>query len=110
MWQIRYDSPNDACGYDLIFCDEFGNEIHIEVKTNSSSKSYLDFYITENELNKLMTDDNYYIYYLFDIKENPKCHIINKKEILNRKDEFFQPVLYKVNIDVVENNKDGEKM
>lgn len=96
---------NDAIGYDINSFDENGNEIHIEVKTNSSNKSYLDFYITDNELNHLMTDENYYIYYLFNIKGKPKCHIINKKDILNRKEDFFQPVIYKVNIDVIEKNK-----
>lgn len=97
---------NDACGYDIRSFDENGNEIHIEVKTNSSNKKYLDFYITQNELEHLMQDENYYIYYLFDIKnKHPKCHIINKQDILDRKSEFIQPVIYKVNIDVMEKTK-----
>ena len=97
---------NDACGYDIRSFDEKGNEIHIEVKTNSSNKKYLDFYITQNELDHLMKDENYYIYYLFDIKnKHPKCHIINKQDILDRKNEFFQPVIYKVDIDVLEKTK-----
>ena len=95
---------NDASGHDIDSFDEHGNEIHIEVKTNSGNKSYLDFYITNNELEHLMSDDNYYIYYLFNIKGKPKCHILNKKDLLNRKEEFFQPVIYKVNIDVLEKN------
>ena len=52
-----------------------------------------------------MGDENYYIYYLFNIKGKPKCHIINKEDILKRKEEFFQPVIYKVNIDVLEKDK-----
>lgn len=96
---------NDAIGYDINSFDEKGNEIHIEVKTNSNNKTYLDFYITENELKHLMDDENYYIYYLFNIKGKPKCHIINKEDILKRKEEFFQPVIYKVNIDVLEKAK-----
>lgn len=97
---------NDAEGYDIISFDEHGNEIHIEVKTNSNNKTYLDFYITANELEHLMKDDKYYIYYLFNIKGKPRCHIINKKDILDKKQEFFQPVIYKVNIDVREKNKE----
>ena len=93
---------NDAIGYDIISYDDKGNEIHIEVKTNSSNKSYLDFYITDNELQHLIDEDNYYIYYLFNIKGKPKCHIINKKKILKNNKEFFQPVIYKVNVDVLE--------
>lgn len=93
---------NDALGYDINSFDENGNEIHIEVKTNSNNKSYLDFYITDNELKHLIEEDNYYIYYLYNIKGKPKCHIINKKDILAKQDEFFQPVIYKVNVDVSE--------
>ena len=52
-----------------------------------------------------MDDENYYIYYLFNIKGKPKCHIINKEDILKRKEEFFQPVIYKVNIYVLEKDK-----
>lgn len=101
---------NDACGYDVCSFDEKGNEIHIEVKTNSSSKTCLDFYITQNELEHLIEDENYYIYYLFNIKsKHPKCHIINRQDILDRKDEFFQPVIYKINIDVLEKNKKTHK-
>ena len=89
---------NDAQGYDIISFDEYGKEIHIEVKN-----SYLDFYITENELKHLKEEDNYYIYYLFNIKKGePKCHIINRDAILKKEKDFFQPVIYKVNIDVLE--------
>ncbi len=95
-----YICENDAIGYDIVSYDEMGKEIHIEVKTNSGNQKYLDFYISDNELNTMLIDDSYYIYYLFNIKGKPKCHIINKQKILERKEEFFQPVIYKVNIDV----------
>lgn len=93
---------NDAIGYDIDSFDNNGNPIHIEVKTNSGNKSYLDFYITDNELQHLINDSNYYIYYLFNIKGKPKCHIINREMILKNNKEFFQPVIYKVNVDVLE--------
>lgn len=92
---------NDAIGYDINSFDENGNEIHIEVKTNSSNTSYLDFYISDNELQHLKEDNNYYIYYLYNIKKKPKCHIINKKVLLEKEQDFFQPVIYKVSIDVL---------
>lgn len=95
-------NDNDGIGYDIDSFDEKGNPIHIEVKTNSSNKSYLDFYITDKELQKLIEENNYYIYYLFNIKGKPKCHIINKEMILKNNKEFFQPVIYKVNVDVLE--------
>lgn len=99
--QVRI-CDNDAIGYDIVSFDENRNEIHIEVKTNSSNKSFVDFYITDNELKHLIEDENYYIYYLYNIKRKPKCHIINKEMILRNNKEFFQPVIYKVNIDVLE--------
>ena len=69
---------------------------------SGNNNSYIDFYITDNELQHLISEDNYYIYYLFNIKGSPKCHIINKENILKNDKEFFQPVIYKVNIDVLE--------
>ena len=90
---------NDAIGYDIISFDDNGNEIHIEVKTNCSNCSYLDFYITDNELQRLKEDENYYIYYLYDIKKKPKYHIINKKMLLEK--DFLQPVIYRASIDVL---------
>lgn len=92
---------NDAIGYDINSFDENGNEIHIEVKTNSGkSNKNIEFYLTYNELSKMKQDDKYYIYYLYDIKGKTKCHIVNKKILLENKEEYLQPVTYKVNIDV----------
>lgn len=95
-------SENDAIGYDILSFDEEGNEIHIEVKTNSSNNSYIDFYISDNELQHLMEEDNYYIYYLYNIKGKPKVHIVNKKSILQNDKDFFKPVIYRVSVDVQE--------
>lgn len=92
---------NDAQGYDIISFDENRNEIHIEVKTNSSSnKNTMDFYLTNREYIKLCEEPNYYIYYLFDIKTKPKYHIVNKKELLKNKD-YLKPVVYKISVDII---------
>ena len=47
------------------FYDGEGNEMHIEVKTSSSEREMLDFYLTYNELNGLRNDGKYFIYYLY---------------------------------------------
>ena len=99
--QVRI-CENDAIGYDIESYDANGNEIHIEVKTNSRNTSYLDFYITDNELEHFTKDDNYYIYYLYNIQGKTKCHVIDKESMLSRKQEFFKPVIYKVSIDIEE--------
>lgn len=91
---------NDAIGYDIVSYNNQGQEIHIEVKTNSGNKPYLDFYITDNELQHLKEEENYYIYYLYNIKGKPMCHIVDKEMILKREKEYLHPVIYKVNINV----------
>lgn len=94
-------SDNDAAGYDIISYNPDGTKKHIEVKTNSgSSNKVMDFYLTDNELNKMENDPYYNLYYLFNIKKNPKIHIVNKKILSEQKNVLLQPVLYKVTIDV----------
>lgn len=94
-------AENDALGYDIISYDLEGNEKHIEVKTNSNSNSKLmTFYLTENELETMYNDPSYNIYYLYNIKDKPKVHIVNKEILLQNKSVYFKPILYKVSIDV----------
>ena len=94
----KVSGNNDNIGYDIVSYDLKGNEKHIEVKTKSSKKEMLDFYITENELKVAKNDKKHEIYYLFDItSKNPKLHIVDKKQFKN---EYLKPVLYKVNVDV----------
>lgn len=94
-------SDNDSVGFDIVSYNQDGTEKHIEVKTNSgSSNKIMDFYLTDNELEKMDNDPCYNLYYLFNIKKNPKIHIVNKKILLEQKNTFLQPVLYKVTIDV----------
>ena len=98
-------TENDALGYDIISYTETGEEKHIEVKTTSgNSDKILDFYLTDNELQKMKLDSNYYIYYLFDIKNKPKLHIINKEALLNHEKDYLMPVAYKIMIDVQKND------
>ena len=93
-------AENDAIGYDIKSYKIDGTEKHIEVKTNSGNRNnLLDFYLTDNELDKMKSDPNYYIYYLYSIKSKPKLHIVNNDILLNKK-EYLKPVLYKIEIDV----------
>lgn len=93
-------NPNDAAGYDINSFDLNGQEIHIEVKTNAGNSSKIvGFYITNNELEKMKEDDKYYIYYLYNIKNKTKCHIINRNSLLEF-EALFEPIAYKINLDV----------
>lgn len=89
---------NDAIGYDIISYDLDGSEMHIEVKTFSGSNYNMDFYITDNELECLKKDEKYHIYYLHDIKNKPKCHIVKISELLENEKDYLTPILYKVSI------------
>ena len=92
---------DDSLGYDVISYDDTGKEKHIEVKTKSGLSNYLDFYLTENELNKFKTEKNHYIYYVFDIKnKKPKFTVIDKSTLLENEQIYLKPVAYRVQIDV----------
>jgi len=97
--KVRHVSKDegDYVGYDILSYDEQGNEKCIEVKT--SVKSYTaDFFLTENEMNKIKKLDNYFIYRVFDFDtqaEKGNLYIVNcKKDFI---DYFIiQPTQYKV--------------
>lgn len=91
---------DDSLGYDVVsfeVCNGQSKEIHIEVKTTKNKKEQLDFFITANEYNHFIKDENHRIYYLFNIDGNPKLHIVDNKAF---KEDFLEPVLYKVKVKV----------
>lgn len=93
--RIKKVSDNNKLGYDIVSIKN-GKEIHIEVKASRSNNlKEISFYLTFNEFNHLMEEDNYYIYYIFNIYgKNKKLMIINKNTIENIE---YNPVLYKIN-------------
>lgn len=94
---------SDGYGYDIISYNEDGSEKHIEVKTTSKNIDYIEFYLTENELNKMKSDSQYELYYLFDIKNTPKYHVLNKQKLLENEKEFLKPIQYRISINVKDN-------
>ena len=92
---------NDALGYDIDSFDENKKPLHIEVKTsNANSNNVMEFYITDNEFQRMLEDNSFCIYYVYGISNKPKCHIVNKKILLKNKDIYFKPIVYKISIDV----------
>lgn len=95
----RVSEYDDSLGYDILSFDPItGKEKHIEVKTTSGTKnSFVDFYITDNELQHLADDSCYSIYYITGIYgNNPKIKELNMEQLRNKIAELSSPVLYKV--------------
>ena len=85
----------DGLGYDVLSFDEDGNEKYIEVKTTSSGLK-TPFYITLNEKNFLLNNENTFIYRLFNlsIKDNSAEFYILDKHMITQLD--FIPQVFKV--------------
>lgn len=99
-WVSKEDG--DGLGYDISSFDANGNKRLIEVKSTTSSVKRLQFYISDNEAEKYFDDENLFIYFVFDIRKNPKLHIVNRERF---KREFLVPSQYRVNVKVVEHSR-----
>lgn len=101
--KVRWDSKEkgDGLGYDIYSFDTDGNEMLIEVKTTSRKENQLQFYISDNEVKKYFDNENVFIYFVFDIHNKPKLHIVKREQFVKK---FLTPCQYYVNIDVVKNN------
>ena len=95
---------NSAAGYDIksyeINPDSSFIEIHIEVKAAKLVAGYIEFFISENELNKFKTDPNHRIYCLIKSGRNYKLHEVNKNDFF--KSNYLSPMTYRVRIRVAE--------
>ncbi len=100
----QVSKDNSAAGYDVKSYDvnDDGSfvEIHIEVKAAKLSSRYIEFFITENELNKFKEDSNHRIYCLFKNGRQYKLHEINKHDFL--RNNYLSPMTYRVRIRVAE--------
>lgn len=87
----------DGLGYDILSFDESGKEMHIEVKSTITSVPRLQFYISAPEADKYFQDDKIIIYFIFDLRNKPKLHIVDRGQF--RKD-FLTPSQFYVDVDV----------
>ena len=94
---------NSVAGYDIKSYDinEDGSfvEIHIEVKAAKFVSKYVEFFISENELNKFKTDSHHKIYCLIKSGRNYKLHEVNKYDFF--RNNYLSPMTYRVRIRVV---------
>ena len=98
--QISKD--NSAAGYDVKSYDVNNDgsfiEIHIEVKSAKLVGKYVEFFISENELNKFKTDPNHKIYCLIKSGRSYKLHEVNKYDFF--RNNYLSPMTYRVRIRV----------
>lgn len=95
--EVKAVSGDSTLGYDILSFNENGDEIHIEVKSKSGNISYLDFYISDNEYEKLNANENHFVYYISNVRsQKPKLFKLNGKML---KQECVKPVLFRVSLD-----------
>ena len=91
-------------GYDILSFEvaEGGlvKEVHIEVKSAKLTNRYIEFFISQNEVNKFKNDDTHRIYCLFKQGRNYKLHEVNKTNFFNN--DYLTPMTYRVRIRVAE--------
>lgn len=93
--KIKKVSSDHTLGYDVKSFNNNGDEVHIEVKTKvNGGPNNIDFYITQNEYDKLLTDKSYMIYYVCGIKQLHKTiYAISKETVSSIKP---LPILYRI--------------
>ena len=90
-------------GYDILSFEinnGVAQEVHIEVKSAKMSNSYIEFFISENELNKFKNDGAYKIYCLIRMGRNYKLHEVNKTDFFAH--NYLSPMSYRVRIRIAE--------
>ncbi len=100
----QVSKTNSAAGYDIKSYDvkDDGSfiEIHIEVKSAKLVGKYVEFFVSENELNKFKNDSNHKIYCLIKSGRSYKLHEVNKYDFF--RNNYLSPMTYRVRIRVAE--------
>lgn len=89
---------SDSYGYDILSVNPDGSSRYIEVKATTGKVGDVEFYYTENELEKAKDyGKDYFIYIVFEIKsKNPKIWVIQNPFLAD--EVKMKPVQYKVSI------------
>ncbi|MBQ8794704.1 MAG: DUF3883 domain-containing protein [Clostridia bacterium] len=95
--KVTIVSSDASLGYDILSFDNEGNEIHIEVKSKASKLKYFDFYISDNEYEKLKSAPNLVIYYLSNLSSHKPFLFNLTIDMINESN--MRPVLYRVTLD-----------
>ena len=100
----QISKKNSAAGYDVksyeINDDGSFSELHIEVKAATKTSKYIEFFISNNELEKFKNDRQHRIYCLVKTGRNYKLHEVNKTDFFSHK--YLLPMSYRVRIRIAE--------
>lgn len=95
--KVKIVSEDPSLGYDIFSYDNRGQEIHIEVKSKAGMLKYFDFYISDNEYQKLKDNKNHIIYYISYLRSPTPFLFKLDGSMIN--DNNIKPVLYRVTLD-----------
>ena len=95
---VQMSMKSDSYGYDILSVNPDGSPRYIEVKATTGKVGDVEFYYTENELEKSKDyGKDYFIYIVFEIKsKNPKIWVIQNPFLAD--EVKMKPVQYKVSI------------
>lgn len=98
--EIRWVSrESDSAGYDILSYDVDGSPRLIEVKATLKAIGDPDFFLTANELKTASTQDNYYIYIVYDVNGPvPKIWAIANPFNPENEQVSIIPSLYRIKI------------
>ena len=95
--KVKIVSEDSSLGYDILSFNENGQEIHIEVKSKAGMLKYFDFYISDNEYQKLKNNTNHIIYYISYLR-SPSPFLFKLNGLMINENNI-KPVLYRVTLD-----------
>lgn len=100
----QVSKSNSAAGYDIKSYDILDSgkfvEIHIEVKSAKMVSKYVEFFISQNEVDKFRDDPNHKIFCLIKSNRSYRLHIVNKTDFF--RNNYLSPMTYRVRIRVAE--------
>jgi hypothetical protein len=91
-------SDDNSLGYDIISKEKNSEKRHIEVKTLKVNDNNVSFHLTKNELEKINSLSNYYIYIVEYIGNSSTVKILNTIDMENSEYIKIVPTNYKVYI------------
>lgn len=95
--KVKIVSEDPSLGYDILSYNERGQEIHIEVKSKAGMLKYFDFYISDNEYQKLKDNTNHIIYYISYLRSSTPFLFKLDGSMINENN--IKPILYRVTLD-----------
>ena len=93
----QVSKKDDSLGYDVLSFEEDGSEKYIEVKSTKSKTGTANFLISDNQIRKSKSKDNFYVYVVFEANQkNPKIWKLKKPFDQPENKVKITPVSYRV--------------